>query len=249
MYNLQGQVVVVTGAAKGIGKAIAQALGEVGAHVYIADMDGDNGPSTCAEFEKKGIRAEFIMTDITKARQVEELFAQVLSRAGKVDVLVNNAGILADGYITDISEDEWDRVMAVNLKGTFLTCRSIIPHLVERGTGKIINIASMGGKQGFPLAGVHYCATKGGIMAFSRQLALQYSPYGLRVNCVAPGTTATEMIKNRSPEKVNSLVESIPLKRLGMPEDTAQAVLFLASPWADYITGETIDVNGGKYMT
>lgn len=248
MFTLKQKVAIITGGAKGIGKSICKTLGLAGATVIIADIDDENGEVTCEQLHHDGVQCNFIKTDITKSQEVSTLVDEVLGKYGQIDILVNNAGILQDGFITDITDESWDRMMAVHLKGTFLTCKSVVPHMIKRKRGKIINIASMGGKMGFPLAGVHYCAAKGGIMAFTRQLALQLGPYNIQVNSIAPGTTATEMIIHRDPEQLKNIVEEIPLKRLGMPEDTAFAVLFLASSWADYITGETIDVNGGKYM-
>lgn len=248
MYSLKGQTAIVTGGSQGIGKEISLALGFAGATVIIADVDRDNGLKTVRELEDSGIQSKFVFTDVTKESDVAALFADTATLFGGIDILVNNAGILSDKFITDITEAEWDKMLQVHLKGTFLTCRAAVPYMVKNEYGKIINIASMGGKQGFPLAGVHYCAAKGGIMAFTRQLALQISQYNIHVNCVAPGTTETEMIKNRSEEQKSKIINSIPLGRMGHPSDTANAVLFLASFYADYIVGETIDVNGGKYM-
>jgi 3-oxoacyl-[acyl-carrier protein] reductase len=249
VFSLQGQTAIVTGGSKGIGNAIALTLGLAGASVVIADIDDENGKKTSEQLYEKGIWNKFVLTDVTKHRDVNHVVDTTINQLGNVDILVNNAGILSDQFITDITEDEWDNMIDVHLKGTFLMCRAVVPHMLQRNKGKIINIASIGGLQGFPLAGVHYCAAKGGIMAFTRQLALQISKYNIHVNCVAPGTTLTDMMRNRSEEQLNNIMKSIPLKRLGMPEDTANAVLFLASPYADYIAGETIDVNGGKYMS
>jgi len=249
VFNLQGQTAIVSGGSKGIGNVIALTLGLAGASVVIADIDDENGKKASEQLKNNGIESKFIFSDITKHLHVSNVVETALSQFGTVDILVNNAGILSDKFITDITEEEWDDMIDVHLKGTFLMCRAVVPHMIQKKKGKIINIASMGGLQGFPLAGVHYCAAKGGIMAFTRQLALQISQYNVHVNCVAPGTTITEMIRNRSEEQLNNIKGSIPLKRLGVPEDTANAVLFLASPYADYIVGETIDVNGGKYMS
>lgn len=248
MFDLSGDIAVVTGGSRGIGKAIVYALASAGATVIIADVDESNGQQICDELSANGLQAEMVKTDITESKNVEALMKYIVDKYGKLDVLVNNAGILGDVSITEISDQDWSRLMSVNLTGAFYCCRAAVRHMLEKRKGKIINIASTGGKQGFPLAGVHYCASKGGIMALTRQLAIQVSPQGIHVNAVAPGTTETEMIKNRSEEKRKYIISKIPVGRMGRPEDTAAAVLFLASKAGDYITGETIDVNGGLYM-
>lgn len=248
MFDLKGEIAIITGGSKGIGKAIVYALAVAGATVVIADIDEDNGIHICNELSGSGFQAEIVKTDVTDSKSVDSLVHYTVNKYGKVDILVNNAGILGDAPITEISDEDWDTLMRINLTGAFYCCRAAVRHMLEKRKGKIINIASAGGKQGFPLAGVHYCASKGGIMALTRQLALQVSPQGIHVNAVAPGTTETEMIKNRSEEKRQFIINKIPVGRMGRPEDTAAAVLFLASKAGDYITGETIDVNGGLYM-
>lgn len=248
MFDLKGDIAIVTGGSKGIGKAIVCALASAGATVIIADIDESSGQQICDELSANGLQAEMAKTDITDSKSVEALMDYTVKKYGKIDILVNNAGILGDASITEISDEDWDRLMAVNLTGVFYCCRAAVRHMLGKRKGKIINIASTGGKQGFPLAGVHYCASKGAIMALTRQLALQVSPQGIHVNAVAPGTTETEMIKNRSEEKKKFIISRIPMGRMGRPEDTAAAVVFLASKAGDYITGETIDVNGGLYM-
>ncbi|MBZ4646764.1 MAG: 3-oxoacyl-[acyl-carrier protein] reductase [Petroclostridium sp.] len=248
MFDLKGDIAIVTGGSKGIGKAIVCALASAGATVIIADIDESSGQQICDELSANGLQAEMAKTDITDSKSVEALMDYTVKKYGKIDILVNNAGILGDASITEISDEDWDRLMAVNLTGAFYCCRAAVRHMLGKRKGKIINIASTGGKQGFPLAGVHYCASKGAIMALTRQLALQVSPQGIHVNAVAPGTTETEMIKNRSEEKKKFIISRIPMGRMGRPEDTAAAVVFLASKAGDYITGETIDVNGGLYM-
>ena len=248
MFSLNGQIAVVTGGANGIGKAITCALAVAGAVVIIADVNEDSGNQVCEELAASGYKSEFVRADVTDSKSVEELMHYVVEKYGAINVLVNNAGILSDAQITDISDQDWERLMAVNLTGVFYCCRAAVRYMRLKNSGKIINIASTGGKQGFPLAGVHYCASKGGIMALTRQLAMQVSPGGIRVNAVAPGTTETEMIKNRSEEKRKLIISKIPIGRLGQPEDTAAAVLFLASKAGNFISGETVDVNGGMYM-
>jgi 3-oxoacyl-[acyl-carrier protein] reductase len=248
MFDLKDKIAIVTGGSKGIGKAIVCALASARATVIIADVDEENGQKICKELSAHGLHAEIVKTDVTDSSSVEALMAYIVNKYGKIDVLVNNAGILGDASITEISDADWNKLMAVNLAGAFYCCRAAVRHMQEQRKGKIINIGSAGGKQGFPLAGVHYCASKGAIMAMTRQLALQVSPQGIHVNAVAPGTTETEMIKNRTEERKKHIIRRIPVGRMGRPEDTAAAVLFLASEASDYMTGETIDVNGGLYM-
>ncbi|MCF6097128.1 3-oxoacyl-ACP reductase FabG [Thermovorax subterraneus] len=248
MFSLDGRIAIVTGGAKGIGKSIVLALGTVGATTVIADIDANSGRELEKSLKQKGLKVEFIQVDVSVSKSVNKMVEEVLEKYGKIDILVNNAGILHDAQITDIDDETWERVIRVNLTGVFYCCRAVVPHMIRQRYGKIINIASAGGKMGFPYAGVDYCASKGGIMALTRQLALQISKYGINVNAVAPGTTETELIKDRSEEQKRYIISRIPMGRMGRPEDTAAAVVFLASSGSDYITGETIDVNGGLYM-
>ncbi|WP_422448011.1 SDR family NAD(P)-dependent oxidoreductase [Thermoanaerobacterium sp. DL9XJH110] len=248
MFSLDGRIAIVTGGAKGIGKSIVLALSKVGAITVIADIDALSGQELERNLKQKGLKAEFMQVDVSESESVNKMIDEVVEKYGKIDILVNNAGILHDAQITDIDDATWDRVIKVNLTGVFYCCRAVVPHMIRQKYGKIINIASAGGKLGFPFAGVDYCATKGGIMALTRQLALQISKYGINVNAVAPGTTETELIKDRSEDQKRYIISRIPVGRMGRPEDTAAAVVFLASSGSDYITGETIDVNGGLYM-
>ncbi|MFZ7103289.1 MAG: SDR family NAD(P)-dependent oxidoreductase [Peptococcaceae bacterium] len=248
MIKIAGTKVIVTGGVSELGTSVCQVLGQAGASLAMVDNNEIKGAEICRELTAQGINCKFFKADITKASQVQEMVDAVLAGWGQVDVLVNSAGEAAKGFITDITEEQWDNMIDLNLKGTFLTCRSVLPHMIAKGCGKIVNIASVEGKQGFPLAGVHYSAAKGGIMALTRQLALQVSPLGIHVNCVAPGPTAQEFDSLARQETQEELLAKIPLGRPAKPEDAAYAVLFLASPMAEFLTGETIDINGGKYL-
>ncbi|MDN5302120.1 MAG: 3-oxoacyl-[acyl-carrier protein] reductase [Thermoanaerobacteraceae bacterium] len=248
MFEINGKVAVVTGGAKGIGKSIVVALASAGARTIIADIDEIQGKQLENELKVSGLEAEFVYGDVSRSDSVNKLVDYVINKYQRIDVFVNNAGVLHDAQIVDIDDETWDRVLNINLRGVFYCCRAVVPHMIKQKYGKIINVASAGGKMGFPYASVDYCASKGGIMALTRQLALQVSKYGINVNSVAPGTTETELIKERSEEQKKNIISKIPIGRMGRPEDTAAAVLFLASSGADYITGETIDVNGGLYM-
>jgi len=248
MLGIKGDIAIVTGGSNGIGEAIVYALSVAGAKVIIADVDVDRGRRVCEHLRSEGYYAETVKTDVTDSKSVGDLITYVADKYGSIDTLINNAGILRDAEITDISDQDWESSIAVNLTGVFYCCRAVVPYMIKAKRGKIINISAADGKQGFPFAGVHYCGSKGGVMALTRQLALQVSQYGINVNAVAPGVTETEMIHARTEEERKYMMGRIPVGRLGRPEDTAGAVLFLASRGGDYILGETIDVNGGLYM-
>lgn len=248
MIKIEGKKVIVTGGVTEFGRAICEVLGRGGAILAIADSDKIKGEEVCHDLITKGINCRFLLTDITQAQEVEKMVDDVLRDWGQIEVLVNSAGETQGGFITEITDEEWDKMMNTHLKDTFLTCRSVLPHMIKQKKGKIINIASVEAKQGFPLTGVHYSAAKGAIMAFTRQLALQVSPLGIHVNCVAPGPTEEEATVLLKGENQEDLLSKIPLGRFARPIDIAYAVLFLASPMAEFLTGETIDINGGKYL-
>lgn len=251
MVRLDGKSVIVIGGASGLGKTICEVLGRAGASLVLVDKDELKARQTNKDLSSEGIKCNFLKADVTKAEEVQAMIDQVLMECGKIDVLVNCAGGISQGFITEISDNEWDEMINTHLKGVFLTCRSVLPYMLEKGKGKIVNIASMEAKQGHPFAGVHYSAAKGGVIAFTRQLALQVSPLGIHVNCVAPGVledTALTLTLTNEGDFMESRTE-VPLGRLTKPTDVAYAVLFLASPMAEFLTGETIDVNGGKYLT
>ena len=247
MWNLAGKIAVVTGAARGIGRGISENLAGNGCTVVVADIRGEAAERCAAEIHAEGYRAAALTLDVTDGEAVRIAFASVEERYGRIDVLVNNAGILHDAPITEIAEERWNAVIDTNLKGTFLCARAVVPGMVRRSWGRIINVSSIGGKDGFSLAGVHYAASKAGILGFTRQLAKQVAANGITVNAVAPVTTESEMIAHRDPVRVAWITEQIPLGRLGRPEDTAEAVAFLAGEESGFITGETIDVCGGLY--
>lgn len=249
MIKIEGKKVIVTGGVTEPGRTICEVLGQAGALLAMVDNDELKGKEICHGLSAKGINCRFLKADITKAKEVQAMVNTVLEDWEQVDILVNSAGEVSEGFITEITDQEWDDMINIHLKGTFLTCRTVLPHMIKQARGKIVNIASVEAKQGFPLAGVHYSAAKGGIMALTRQLALQVSPLGIHVNCVAPGPTEDEARLLSKTESQEELLAKIPLGRFARPEDIAYAVLFLASPMAEFLTGETIDINGGKYFT
>jgi NAD(P)-dependent dehydrogenase (short-subunit alcohol dehydrogenase family) len=248
MFGLAGNIAVVTGGSNGIGEAIVYALSIAGAQVIAADIDVDNGRRICAHLRSNGYAAEVVRTDVTDSQSVGDLITYVEEKYSAIDILVNNAGGLRDADITAISDQDWAASLAVNLTGVFYCCRAALPHMTKAKRGKIINVAATDARQAYPFAGVDYCAANGGVMALTRQLALQVSPYGITVNAVAPGVTDTAMQRRRSEADRKYMMGKIPMGRMGRPEEIAGAVLYLASSGGDYILGETLDVNGGLYL-
>lgn len=245
--RLAGKVVLVTGAARGIGAGIARAAAAEGAAVALCDVAENTVQETAAAL---GARALGLVMDVSDARSVRAAVADAEARLGPVDVLVNNAGIDVIGPFLESSEETWDRLWAVNLKGTLLATRAVLPGMVARERGRVVNIGSDAGRVGSSGEAV-YSATKGGVIAFTKTLAREVARHGVTVNCVCPGPTDTALLEQvrEYDEKLHaSLARAIPLRRLGRPEDVAGAVVFLASDAAAYITGQTLSVSGGLTM-
>lgn len=247
MFDLTGKCAVVTGAAGGIGKEIARALVQAGASVVLADLGGA-AEKAAEELSAFGVCAALDGIEVTDSAQVARLMDFAIETYGSLDILVNSAGVLRDGQIESITDEEWKLVIDVNLTGSFYCCREAVRRMEKAGGGRIINIGSAGGRQGLPLAGVHYAATKAGIMAVSRQIAMQKGDKGIRVNTVSPGTTMTAMTAKRGKEALERALRHFPAGRFGYPSDAALAVLLLASDEMDFVTGENLDINGGLYM-
>lgn len=244
--NLTGRTAIVTGGAQGIGRAVCQTLHRAGANVVIADLNAERAHESVLDYKE---RAPLIVaTDISQESSVSALYATVLARFGQVDIVVNSAGIYRQIPILEIDAADWDRVLAVNLRGTFLMGREAFRAMKPRNQGRVINVASIAGKVGSVTAGAHYSASKAGVISFTKTLAYQAAPFKINVNCVCPGPIATEMIGAWDPERAKAYAASIPLGEFGQPQDVADAVAFLASDQARYITGEIIDVNGGLLM-
>jgi 2-hydroxycyclohexanecarboxyl-CoA dehydrogenase len=245
--TLAGKVVLVTGAARGIGAGIARAAAAAGAAVALGDVSETSVGETAAAL---GGHALALCMDVSDARSVRAAVAEAEARLGPLDVLVNNAGIDVIGPFLESSEENWDRLWAVNLKGTLLTTRAVLHGMIARERGRIVNIGSDAGRVGSSGEAV-YSATKGGIIAFSKTLAREVARHGVTVNCVCPGPTDTallEQVRDYDEKLHASLARAIPLRRLGRPEDVAAAVIFLASDAAAYITGQTLSVSGGLTM-
>jgi 2-hydroxycyclohexanecarboxyl-CoA dehydrogenase len=245
--TLAGKVVLVTGAARGIGAGIARAAAAAGASVAL----GDVAEATVREAaEAIGKRALGLRMDVSDARSVRVAVEEAEAGLGPLDVLVNNAGIDVIQPFLESSEETWDRLWAVNLKGTLLVTRAVLDGMIARGSGRIVNIGSDAGRVGSSAEAV-YSATKGGVIAFSKALAREVARHGITVNCVCPGPTDTALLEQvrEFDEKLHaSLARAVPLRRLGRPEDVAAAVVFLASDAAAYITGQTLSVSGGLTM-
>jgi 3-oxoacyl-[acyl-carrier protein] reductase len=246
--KLKDRVAIVTGAARGIGKAIALTLLREGGKLAIIDSDRERLEILKKEFEKENKEVIVIPCDITKSSDVKEMAVQVHKKFGRIDILVNNAGIIRRGTIETVTEEDWDRVIEVNLKGTFNCCKAVAGIMKQQGYGKIVNVSSIAGKMGDITSAPGYGPSKAGIDALTKTLARQLAPYGINVNAVSPHAIETEMSAQWSEERRKEIIASIPLGRLGKPEDVAEAVLFLASDEASFITGEILDVNGGALM-
>jgi NAD(P)-dependent dehydrogenase (short-subunit alcohol dehydrogenase family) len=236
------QVVIITGAGKGIGKAIAQRLAEDGFYVLLVDMDKQSGEETAKEI---GVdKAHFYLTDISDEKQVIALFYSIQETFGPIHALVNNAGIIRDNMIWNMSADDFDLVINVNLKGTWLMCREAAKRMKEQNTGRIINISSrawMGNK-----GQTNYSASKAGVIGLTRALALELGKYNVSVNAVAPGLIDTPLTQDLKKDVLEKLISAQPTKAMGKPEDVAHAVAFLVDQRTNFITGQTIYVDGGK---
>ncbi len=246
--KLENKVALVTGAARGIGRAIALALAREGADVIVTDVDQVRAEEVVKEINSVGRRANLIKADIAKREEVKELIREALAQFGRIDILVNNAGIIKRGSLEDHSEEDWDRVIAVNLKGTFNCSQEVAPLMKQQGWGRIINISSIAGKVGDLASAPSYGSSKGAVNALTKSLARELAPHGINVNAVAPHAIETEMSAEWPEEKRREIISQIPLGRLGRPEEVAEAVVFLASEGAGFIIGEILDVNGGYLM-
>ena len=246
--RLKGKVAIVTGSARGIGKAIAQRFFQEGAAVAVNDVNLEKAEEIVHEAKSKGGKALAVRADVSNEKEVEKMVNSVYSKLGRIDILVNNAGIIKRGSTEDHSYEDWDRVIAVNLRGTYNCSKAVIPIMKKQKCGKIVNISSIAGKVGDIASAPSYGSSKGAINALTKSMARELAGYGIWVNAVAPHAIETEMSAEWSDDKRRQLMSQIPLKRLGRPEEVAAAVLFLASDEASFITGEIVDVNGGYLM-
>lgn len=244
--NIQGRVAIVTGSGRGIGAAIVKRLGAHGAKAVVCDIDGSTAEQTAAEIRNGGGEAIALQADVTSGEQVQSLVQQVVDRFGRLDILVNNVGIIRDNYLTKMPEEDWDLVLKVNLKSYFLCSQAAVKQMMQQQYGRIVNITSRAwlGNPGQP----NYSAAKAGIVGLARTVALESGRFNITCNCVAPGVIDTPMTQGLPPEIRERLLKSQPIRNIGKPEDVAYAVHFLASDEAWYITGQVLYVCGGKSL-
>ncbi len=246
--TLVNRVALITGAASGIGRATALAVADAGADVALLDIDETRLTRVADEMKSKKRRALALRCDISLADTVSAAIARAVETFGRIDILVNNAGIVYVGTVAEMSEADWDRVIAVNLKSVFLCCRAVIPIMRREHFGRIVNVSSVGARNGGIITGANYAASKGGVWSFTKALARELAPDSITVNCVMPGVIDSPMTQGHDRARMAAIERSIPAGRLGRPEDIAQAILFLVSEETSYITGATLDVNGGLRM-
>jgi 3-oxoacyl-[acyl-carrier protein] reductase len=245
--KLKGRVALITGAAQGIGKSVALLLAQNGADIVVSDINLEKAEETAKEIESIGSKAIAIKVDVANLKDVERMVESILEKFGKIDILVNNAGITRDKLILRMTEEDWDAVLNVNLKGTFNCTKAVVRHMAKQRSGKIVSIASVVGEMG-NAGQVNYAASKAGVIGLTKTIAREFAQRRINVNAIAPGYIETPMTEVL-PEKVKEeLKRLIPMERLGKPEDVAEAVLFLVSEESNYITGHVLNVNGGIYM-
>ncbi len=248
--RFDNRVVIVTGGDRGIGKAVAKGFAKEGAHVVIANLNQDKARETIEEIKSLGGRATAMKVDVTSSQNVNAAVGEVVKQHGKVDILVNNAGMEILGPFIESKEENWDKLIALDLKGAIICCRAVLDSMLEHKYGKIINMGSVAGRIGSGNETI-YSACKGGIIAFTKALAQEMAQFRINVNCVCPGPTETDLwtkVIEFNPKMAAGAIKRIPWGRLGKPEDVVGTVLFLASDDAEYITGQTISVDGGYSM-
>ncbi len=252
MFKLDGRACIVTGAgsARGIGRAVALAMVAQGAALTLCDVDAESVKQLADHITNIGGRVIHLKADVTSEEDVAKVVQATIDQWGKVDILVNNAGITQPVKVLDTSVADWDRVVNVNLKGTFICSKAVLPNMINNGYGRIVNLSSVSAKRGGGVfGGAHYSAAKAGVLGFAKALAREVSPYGITVNSVTPGLIATDIRGGlESPEEQKRMSADIPCRRMGTPEEVAASICFLASEEAAYITGEEIDINGGSHM-
>ena len=245
--KLQGKVALITGGAQGIGKAIALLFAREGAAVVVADINLEKARETCREIESLGRGTLAVGGNVADAKEAETMVQEAIKQFGRLDILVNNAGVTRDQILLRMKEEDWDLVMAVNLKGAFQCTKAALRPFLKQKSGKVVNIASVTGQMG-NAGQANYAASKAGLIGFTKSIAREYASRNIQVNAVAPGFIDTAMSQAIPQKDREILIRQIPLERLGTSEDVAEAVLFLASRAADYITGQVLNVNGGMHM-
>jgi len=247
MSNLKDKVAFITGSAQGIGKAIAVALAKEGTNIVVSDINLELAAQTAKEIEALGVKTMAIKTNVADLADVEKSVEEITKVMGRIDILINNAGITKDNLLVRMKKEEWDAVIGVNLTGVFNCTKVVGTLMMKQRYGKIVSIASIVGQMG-NFGQANYAATKGGVIAFTKTVAKELASRNVTANAIAPGFIQTAMTDKLSDEVKKKMTELIPMGKLGTPEDIAGAVIFLVSPAADYITGQVLAVNGGMYM-
>lgn len=249
---MQNRIALITGAGseRGIGKAIAFEFARKGAIVVVSDINETGAQSVADQITREGFRAIGKKVDVTSRDSINHLVTDTIKTYGKIDILINNAGISRPTRVLEITEEEWDLIFSINMKGLFLCTQAVLPNMIENKYGRIVNLSSVSGKRGGGIfGGSHYSASKAGVLGFAKACAREMAEYGITINSVAPGLIDTDITGGAlTPEKRESLRMDIPARRLGAAQDVAAAIAFLASEAAGYITGEDIDINGGSHM-
>ena len=245
--ELQNKLALITGGAQGIGKTISEELVQNGAHVVLGDVNLEGAQATAEAINNNGGSASAVKIDVSNPAEVKQVFDSILKDKKPIDIMINNAGITRDGLMIRMKEADWDRVLNINLKGTFLCSQQAAKQMMKQKSGVIVNIASIVGVMG-NFGQANYSASKAGVIGLTKTLAREVASRGIRVNAVAPGFIDTEMTRVLDESVRQSLIEQIPLAKLGLPEDVARCVAFLVSDRSSYITGQVINVNGGMLM-
>jgi 3-oxoacyl-[acyl-carrier protein] reductase len=245
--RLKDKTALITGAAQGIGRAIAMQMAQEGAHIGIGDINLQGAQETGEAIKALGVRTMALSLNVSDSKSIAAAFEQLISEFGRVDILVNNAGVTRDALLLRMKDTDWDIVVDINLKGSFLCSKEAIKYMTKQKYGRIVNISSVVAFMGNP-GQANYSASKAGLIGLTKTLAREYASRGITVNAVAPGFIETFMTEKLSEKVREELLRSIPLGTLGQPEDIAKAILFLCSHDADYITGHVLHVNGGMYM-
>ena len=249
MFSLKNKVALITGARRGMGRSHALTLAKAGAKVVISDISQEDSEKVVKEIEKAGGEAIAVKCDVSKKAEVEEMVKKVIDKWGKIDILINNAGICQFKPFLELTEEEWERTIKINLKGYFLCAQTCAKEMVKQKSGVIINIASIAMGQvgcGFPNL-AHYCASKGGIVGMTETLALELAPYNIRVNAISPGAIETPMVDplKSDAKTLEATLARVPMHRMGQPQEISNLVLFLASDESSYMTGSTVVIDGG----
>jgi NAD(P)-dependent dehydrogenase (short-subunit alcohol dehydrogenase family) len=242
-FDLTGQTAIVTGAAGGIGETIARRLAASGATIVVADLNLEAGEAIASTLPNASFA---VRLDVTSSESCRQVAAEVMARTGRIDILVNNAGVAGKAApVWEQTDEDWAWCVAVNLNGPFYLCRAVVPHMRERKYGRIVNIASIAGKEGNPNMSA-YSATKAGLIGFTKSLAKEVAQEGITANCVTPAVVRTKILEQLTPQQVDYMTQRIPMRRTGEPEEIAAVVHFLASPDSSFVTAQTYDASGGR---